>query len=352
MPKSSTSPVWHANPSAAARRRNSATSRDLPIPGSPRTTIVLPAALSAQPRSAATSCASSARRPTKRLRVVARDGARELHESPRAHRHVDALGLDRVDRNATGDALGTGVRHVVEHRFPRAREVHQARGEIHRVSDHRVGAVLRAAEAARHHFAGGDADVHRQRLVGLGAKRGHGLVDLRRGPHRALRLVAMGDRRAEGRHDRVTDVLVDRAAVALDDFVDDAEIAAEQRVDVFRVVGARELRVARQIGEEDRHRPPVPVGRRAGGPALCAGRRRHGGLRAVRQRRVLRGTTAAAESLRRVVDEPAGRAGCRQRRPALRAKPPAGTIGRSAAQAYEVRHRSRPLPPEKSGRRG
>ena len=55
------------------------------------------------------------------------------------------------------------------------------------------------------------------------------------GAHRARGFVAVRDRRAEDRHHRVADVLVDAAAEALDDRVDGAEVALEQRVDVFGV---------------------------------------------------------------------------------------------------------------------
>jgi hypothetical protein len=99
--------------------------------------------------------------------------------------------------------------------------------------------------------------VRRQRLADLGRQRGHRLVDLARRAHGALDVVAVRDRRAEHRHRRVADVLVDAAAAARDRPVDELEEAAEQPVHLLRVALGRELREAREVGEQDRHRTPL-----------------------------------------------------------------------------------------------
>jgi hypothetical protein len=125
--------------------------------------------------------------------------------------------------------------------------------------------------------------VRRQRLAGFGGQRRHRLVDLARGAHRALDVVPVRDRRAEHRHRRVADVLVDGPAGTRDRAVDELEEAAEEPVHFLGVDLGRELREAGEVGEQDRD-----------GAAL-AGRRR-GGLRdastAVRAEPCVRGSGA------------------------------------------------------------
>jgi hypothetical protein len=75
---------------------------------------------------------------------------------------------------------------------------------------------------------------------------GRGL-DIERGAHGSQAVVAMGLRRAEQRHRRVADVLVDHAAVAFDGGVDHAEKLLEQRPDLLRVELRRQAGVADQI---------------------------------------------------------------------------------------------------------
>ena len=68
-PKSSTNPLWTTKPLSAAIPINSSTSRVLPIPASPRTTIAWPLPLAWHASTTPTNCASSARRPTKVTRA-------------------------------------------------------------------------------------------------------------------------------------------------------------------------------------------------------------------------------------------------------------------------------------------
>ncbi len=56
--------MWHAKPSVVASRRISATSRDLPMPGSPRTWTTVPAPPVTQACMTAESWANSPARPT------------------------------------------------------------------------------------------------------------------------------------------------------------------------------------------------------------------------------------------------------------------------------------------------
>ena len=153
----------------------------------------------------------------------------EVRELARAADHPVALRLGRPQRAhaphgqllreaAHGDAsarFGVEARaerraHVVGHdRLAGAGELLEPRGQIDRVAGHRVVGAHRAAGRRRDDLAARDADVRRERLAGLGGQRRHRVVDLARGAHRALDVVAVRDRRAEHRHRRVADVLVD-----------------------------------------------------------------------------------------------------------------------------------------------
>ena len=107
-------------------------------------------------------------------------------------------------------------------------------------------------------------DVHAQAAPDLGGDRRHGVADGQRGAHRPLGVVAVGQRRAEHRHDAVADVLVDPAAVLLDQAVDALEEAAEQRVHLLGVELAAQRRVAGEVREEHRHLRRSPSARPAG----------------------------------------------------------------------------------------
>ena len=102
--------------------------------------------------------------------------------------------------------------------------------------------------------------MHRERARGHPEfHRDEGLYFDRRA-HRAQRVVAMGARSAEQRHCRVADMLVDRAAVALDDGVNHVEELLEQRPDLLRVKLRRQAGVADQITEHNCDRTAVAVG--------------------------------------------------------------------------------------------
>ncbi len=176
------------------------------------------------------------------------DGSARLRVEPRAQRRAHVVGHDRLAR---------------------ARELLETRRQVHRVAGDRVVGAHRAARRCRDDLAARDADVRRERPPELGGQRGHRVVDVARGPHRALDVVAVRDRRAEHRHRRVADVLVDRASRARDDAVDHLEVAAQQPVNLLGVGLGRELREAREVGEEHRHRPALASGWRPRG-----GRRR------------------------------------------------------------------------------
>ena len=96
-----------------------------------------------------------------------------------------------------------------------------------------------AAGAARHDLAAGNPDMNLKRTTGRLAYAGHRLVDVDSGADGALRIVGMGNRRAEHRHNVVADMFVDTAAKSLNDAVHGLEIPVEQRMRCFRAKLAR-----------------------------------------------------------------------------------------------------------------
>ncbi len=134
----------------------------------------------------------------------------------------------------------------------------QTRREIYRVAGDGVLPMGIAAGTAGHHLTAGDANMeakrpaaHRNRVRQLDPVRR--LVDRQGRAHRPLRIVVMGHRGAEDRHDIVTHMLVDGAAEFLDDAVGGLEIAVE---DLVGGLGAQPLGhagVIGDIGEEHRH---------------------------------------------------------------------------------------------------
>ena len=138
------------------------------------------------------------------------------------------------------------------------RRIAQARGEVHRIAGDAVAAV--AGAAAGHDLAAGDADVHVQVTTELAAQIRHGVADRERGAHRPLRIVAVGDRRAEHRHCAVADVLVDSAPESLDQAVDQAEEAVGHLVHRLGPELVGQAGVPGQVAEQHAHLPPLAVG--------------------------------------------------------------------------------------------
>ena len=78
------------------------------------------------------------------------------------------------------------------------------------------------------------------------------LDQLERGADRALGVILVRDRRAPHGHDRVTDELLDRPAVAPDDLARDLEVPGQQVADRLRVAVLGQRREADEVGEQDR----------------------------------------------------------------------------------------------------
>jgi hypothetical protein len=142
---------------------------------------------------------------------------------------------------------------------------------------------------------------------------GRASLDLERGAHRPLGVVLVGDRCPEHRHERVAYDLVHGAAEPVDDLAHLAHAPIDHRADLLRVRALRQRREPRQIGEHDRHPPPLPI------DAVD-------GVRRGRRAGVARGTACPAETEPRRVIFTARGALVAERRSALAAEALRGVV--------------------------
>ena len=98
----------------------------------------------------------------------------------------------------------------------------------------------------------------------LRSERRDGCEQVERRANRSLGVVFLCDRRSPHGHDRVTDELLDRAAVALDHRARGLEVPREELAHVLGVAGLRERGVADDVGEEDRDEAALGCGRGCG----------------------------------------------------------------------------------------
>ena len=90
------------------------------------------------------------------------------------------------------------------------------------------------------------------------------------GPDRPQRVVLVQPWQAEDRHDRVTDELLDRAAVAHEDGLHLVEVAGHDLAQCLGVERLAEVGRALEVAEEDRHRLPHLVRPTYGGQRRAA----------------------------------------------------------------------------------
>src|SRR5262249_41657141 len=79
----------------------------------------------------------------------------------------------------------------------------------------------------------------------------HPLVNVDGGKDGTQRIIIMGGRRAENRHHVVTDMLVDSAAIGLDDAVDQLKVAVQQRMSLLGADLGRKAREACQVRDQN-----------------------------------------------------------------------------------------------------
>ena len=90
-----------------------------------------------------------------------------------------------------------------------------------------------------HDFAAGNSDVRLKGVNGLlNVRSSQGLMDIEGGPRGAQWIVVMGARGAKQRHDRVADMLIDRAVIADDHAVDQGREARHELMNLFGVQGS------------------------------------------------------------------------------------------------------------------
>jgi hypothetical protein len=148
----------------------------------------------------------------------------------RLHRlHVDRRRHQRVRRSA-------------DQHLTRLGRLLEAGGDIHRVAG---GECL---VRGRHHHAGIDADPAAQ------AELRQRVTHLDRSAAGPQRIVLAHHRNSEHRHHRVTDELLHRAAVPLDDRPHPLEVARQQSAQDLRIDRFAQRRRPRQVAEHRRHR--------------------------------------------------------------------------------------------------
>src|SRR5207244_889018 len=174
-----------------------------------------------------------------------------------------------------------------------------------------------------------DADLHIDalapaQLVGIPADR---LLHAQRRVARAHRVILVGDRRAEERHDPVAHDLVDRALVAVDRLHHPLEDGVEDPARLFRIAVGEELHRALDVGEEHGHQLALALELGTRGEDFVCEVFRSVVLRVTESaprrrgaRRQCRAAAAAESRLGRYLGA-AARAGARETRAALLAEP-------------------------------
>ena len=154
---------------------------------------------------------------------------------------AERLAVDR--RRAQGDGGGAG-----EHATGRRQRL-QPRRRVHDVAHRRV---VGPGEDADEHLAGVEADAHLDRRVGagLGDEAGQRVLHPQRGPHGALGVVLVGDRRAEQGDDGVAEQLVDAPAERLDVGDQPFEARLDEALHPLGVEVLGQRRVADEVGEQ------------------------------------------------------------------------------------------------------
>ena len=173
------------------------------------------------------------------LRLRARRGvAGNAVQPPNTDRRIDSLELEFSDRLADAPAAERPKHAIGEQCLARGRGGDESRREVHGVAQHRIVMPVRATNRSGHDFAAGDSDVRLKGVSGILVRSSQGLMDIEGGPRGAQWIVVMGARGAKQRHDRVADMLVDRAVIADDDAVDQRREARHELMNLFGVQGS------------------------------------------------------------------------------------------------------------------
>ena len=128
----------------------------------------------------------------------------------------------------------------------------EPRREIHGVSDHCVIMRLPSTHDAGDDLAVCNSDMGLQGTGQAAAPPRHCLVNIEGGPRRAQGIVFVGLWRAKKRHYGVAYVLIDRAAIAIDDAVDQRGEAIDQLMNLLSIQRAGKRCKSGEIREQDR----------------------------------------------------------------------------------------------------
>ena len=168
-----------------------------------------------------------------------------LRDHRRGRRVLDRVSRRQVGLLADDDSV---------HRCGRL----QPRGGVHHVArDHRL-AERRPRAERDDGLARVDGDPDLQVAAGELAD---DVPDDERRAHRALRVVAVGERRAEHAHHRVADELLDDAAERLDLAADALVVGRKHRANLLGVEPLGPRREPDEVDEDDRDDPPLVPGR-------------------------------------------------------------------------------------------
>ena len=151
---------------------------------------------------------------------------------------LEGEGLERLDPHCVADE---DVRLLAEQDLARRRHLLEAGGDVDRVTGDERLAVTGDDIAGIHT----DANLQVERLDRI--------AHLGRGPHRTQRVILVDVRKAEHRHDRITDELLDRATVVLEDSPQLRVVTAHDASQRLRIQPLPKGGRARQIHEDDGH---------------------------------------------------------------------------------------------------
>ncbi len=199
-----------------------------------------------------------------KLRFAADEGAAAGHrlgadaeQAPHADRVGDALELHLAGGLAHAAAGQRAMHGIRDQRLAGGGHCNQARRKVHGIAEHCVVVRVAASERAGEHLTRGDADMGLQVPSLALAHPGERRMNLECGARRAQRIVVMGDRCTEQRHDGVADMLVHGAAERSDDAVDESRVGGHDCVQFLGVERLRQRRKAREVREQDRDQPPL-----------------------------------------------------------------------------------------------
>ena len=124
----------------------------------------------------------------------------------------------------------------------------ESRGRVHNIARGHAFSLRRPSSERDERLSGRDRDPELECFL-----LAHPVADDEGGPHRALGIVLVRNRRSEEGHHRIADELLDRPAVALELGAQAGVIRLEHRADILGVHLLGSAREADEVGEENGH---------------------------------------------------------------------------------------------------